>query len=163
MDQFNLVLADLDDTSDLPLLYSHAVAWAGWIQTNSGDWKAIADLPKVEAAMRKVLQLDEKYEQGGAHLYMGVLLTLRPASLGGRPEQGKVHFTRALELSNGHNLMAKVLYARHYARLVFNRELHDGLLQEVLAADVEYPDLTLMNVMAQTQAKELLETSDEYF
>jgi hypothetical protein len=163
MDQFDKALYSLDSLSDAPLLYSYAVARAGWIQANSSDWKAIADIPKVEAVMRKVLQLDEGYEQGSAHLYMGVLLTLRPASLGGRPEQGKQHFERALELSKGHNLMIKVLYARHYARLVFDRELHDELLQEVLASDAVYPDMTLMNVLAQTQAQVLLEGSGDYF
>ncbi|MBN1378033.1 MAG: TRAP transporter TatT component family protein [Gammaproteobacteria bacterium] len=163
MDQFNQILGTLNKKSDVPLLYSYAVAWAGWIQANSGDWKAIADVPKVEAIMRKVLQLEEGYEQGSAHLYMGVLLCLRPASLGGQPEQGKEHFERALELSNGHNLMVKVLYARHYARLVFDQSLHDRLLQDVLVAGVEYPDLTLMNVLAQTQAKALLESSNDYF
>jgi hypothetical protein len=59
--------------------------------------------------------------------------------------------------------MVKVLYARHYARLVFDQELHDRLLQEVLAADAEYPDMTLMNVLAQTQAHVLLDGSADYF
>jgi hypothetical protein len=59
--------------------------------------------------------------------------------------------------------MAMVLYAQKYARLVFNRELHDRLLREVLSADVEQPGLTLANTLAQQQARELLDSSEEYF
>ena len=76
---------------------------------------------------------------------------------------GRRHFERALELSEGKNLMVKVLYARHYARLVFDRELHDRLLREVLAAPAEAPGLTLINTLAQRQAKELLAGSADYF
>lgn len=160
LDQFRQALTQVQKPGPV---YYYAVAWAGWIQANSDDWQAIADLPKVEAMMSRVLQLDETYDHGGAHLYMGVLLTLRPASLGGQPEQGRRHFERALELSQDHNLMVKVLYAKYYARLVFDQKLHDRLLNEVLAADPDYPDLTLMNVLAQEQAQQLLDSSKDYF
>ncbi len=163
MDKFNQVLNSIDDEDDVSLIFGYASVWANWIQSNSGDWQAIADLPKVEAMMRRVLELDEDYEQGSAHLYLGVLLTLRPATLGGQPELGKQHFERAILLSNGHDLMAKVLYARHYARLVFDKRLHDRLLNEVLKSDIEYTDLTLMNTLAQKQAEVLLNSSDDYF
>ena len=45
-------------------------------------------------------------------------------------------FERAIEISEGKTLMAKVIYARQYARLVFDQELHDRLLQEVLVDKV---------------------------
>jgi hypothetical protein len=162
-DQYARVLGQLDDSDAVPFLYGLASAWAGWIQAHSGDWQAVSELPKVQATVEKVLALDENYDQGSAHLYMGVLLTLRPAALGGQPEQGRKHFERAVVLSDGRNLMAKVLCAKHYARLVFDRELHDQLLQEVLAAPVAAPGLTLINTLAQQQARELLATSAEYF
>jgi len=59
--------------------------------------------------------------------------------------------------------MAKVLYARHYARLVFDRPLHDRLLGEVMQADPYAPGLTLSNTLAQEEAQKLLGDADEYF
>jgi len=59
--------------------------------------------------------------------------------------------------------MAKVIYARQYARLMYNRELHDRLLQEVLMADIDVPGYTLSNTLAQQQARELLASAEEYF
>lgn len=155
----------LDDVTraDVPVLYGFAAAWAGWVQANADDWEAVADLPKIEAAMVRVTELDEAYDHGQAHLYLGVLDTLRPPSLGGRPEEGRRHFERAIALSGGRDLMVKVLFAKHYARLVFDRELHDRLLHEVLAADPEERGLTLGNTLAQREARTLLADADAYF
>ena len=113
--------------------------------------------------MHRVLQLEEGHMQGGAHLYLGVLSILLPPALGGRPDAARHHFERAIELSDGRNLMVKVMYARHYARMLFDRPLHDRLLQEVLAADPHRPGYVLINTMAQQQARKLLQTAPEYF
>jgi len=148
---------------DVPVLFAGGTAWAGWIQANSSDWNAIASLAKVNAMMARVVELDEGYDHGEAHLYLGVIATLLPPALGGKPEEGRVHFERAIELSAGHDLMAKVEYARRYARITYDRPLHDRLLQEVLAADAVAPGLTLSNMLAKRQARELLASADSYF
>ena len=55
-------------------------------------------------------------------------------------------FERAVALSEGRNLLARVLFAEHYARLVFDRELHDEQLRQVLDAEPDVPDLTLQGI-----------------
>lgn len=149
--------------ADVPLLYRLGTSWAGWIQANSEDFRAIAELGRVKALMARVVDLDEAYDYGGGHLYLGVFETLLPPALGGRPEAGRTHFERAVSISEGRHLLTKVMYAERYARLVFDRDLHDRLLHEVTAADPMVSGLTLMNVMAQQQAAQLLESADEYF
>jgi hypothetical protein len=151
------------ERSDVSALYTLGTTWAGWIQASSDDWNAIADLPKVKVIMQRVIELDEQFDRGGAHLYLGVLLTLQPPALGGKPAEAREHFERAIELSGEHDLMAKVLFARHYTRLMFDRKLHDRLLQDVLSADSVEPDLTLRNTIAKEEARRLLATSEEYF
>lgn len=157
------VRIDALEREDVPLLYTAGSTWAGWIQAHSEDWNAVADMPRIEVIMRRVVLLDESYQNGAAHLYLGGLATVLPPALGGRPEIGKSHFEKAIALSEGHNLMAKVLYARNYARGVFDRDLHDRLLNEVLAADPRYPGWTLSNMMAKRDAESLLKSADEYF
>lgn len=159
---FEATLVDTDE-EDLPVLYGFGAAWAGWVQAYADDWAAVAELPKIEAVMARVAALDDSYDTGGAHLYLGVLATLRPAQLGGRPEEGRAHFERAIELSGGRNLTAKVMYAEGYGRLMFDRELHDRLLEEVVEADPEARGYTLANTVAQDRARELLESADDYF
>ncbi len=144
-------------------LYGFAAAWAGRIEVHTGDWDDIADLPKLEALLQHVAAFDPRYDDGGAFLYLGVLNSIRPASLGGKPDQGKAYFDKALELSGGRNQMVRVLYAQFYARLVFDQALHDRLLGEVLAADPHVPNLTLINLLAQQRARALLASGKDYF
>ena len=83
--------------------------------------------------------------------------------MGGRPEVGRRQFERAIELSSGEYLMAKVLFAEQYGRLVFDRELHDRALNEVLESNPRIDGLTLINLLAQEQARELLASADDFF
>lgn len=151
------------DVDDVPVVFGFASGWATWIQANVDDWNATIQLPKVAALMNRIIELDEGYDHGNAHLYMGVLTTQLPPEYGGKPEVGRAHFERANELSGGHNLMVNTLFAKYYARLVFDKELHDRLLNDVLASDPEAPGLTLSNVLAQQDAQALLEGSDDFF
>ncbi len=148
---------------DVPYLYTLGAAWAAWIDARQKDWNAVADISRVETVMTRVAALNESYQDGGAHLYLGVLATLLPPALGGRPDVGRRHFERAIALGHGKNLMAKVIYARRYARLMFDRELHDRLLTAVITADPDVEGYTLVNTLAQKDAKALLDSADDYF
>lgn len=162
LDVFEASLAGVA-RNDLGILYAYAVAWAGWVQVNSADWNAVADLAKVTALFERCLQIDETYERGGAHLYLGVIKSLLPPALGGKPELARAHFERARSLSKGENLMVNVLMARHYARMVYDQELHDQLLLEVKAARADYPGYTLINTLAKIEADQLLAESADFF
>lgn len=144
-------------------LYVLGTTWAGYIQAHSDDWAAIAALPKAQAVLERVAEIDPDFQQGLPWAYLGVLHSLRPAAVGGQPERGKAAFEQAITRSKGANLMAKVLYAEHYARLLFDRELHDRLVNEVLAADPRQPGFTLANTLAQARAAALRDAADDYF
>ena len=148
---------------DLPALYGYAASWATWIQINSGDWNAIAEIPKVEAAMRCVVKADPGFREGWPYLYLGVVTSQLPPAYGGKPDQGREYFKTALDLSDGKNLMVHVLYAEEYARLVFDQDLHDSLLSRVLASEAEGDGLTLINTLAKQRAATLLAESNEFF
>jgi len=151
------------DADDIAVFYAMAAAWAGWIQANSDDWNAIAQLGKVKILMQWVATQDPGYDHATVQVYLGVLETQLPPSLGGKPELGREYFERAISMTQGENLMAKVLYAKQYARLMFEQALHDRLLQEALDADPHSEGLTLINRLAQRQAAVLLAESPDYF
>lgn len=148
---------------DLPALSCFGQAWAGAIQADTENWEAIAEIPKVRAIFERIVALDDAFDFGSAHLYLGVLNTLLPPAYGGKPEVGRGHFERALALSDGKNLMVPVLYAERYARLVFDRELHDRLLQQALSGTVQVRHLTLINTLAQQRARALQASANDYF
>jgi tetratricopeptide (TPR) repeat protein len=150
-----------EEPADAKPLFTLAQSWLGWIKANSDDLAAIAELPRAQAALERVLALDP--DNADAHLYMGILFTALPEALGGKPEEGRRRFERAIELGQGADLAAKVQFAESYARLVFDRELHDRLLNEVVAAPAEAPGRTLQNVLAKERAQALLASATEYF
>jgi hypothetical protein len=150
-------------TKDVPALFTLGSSWASWIKANSNDFNALADISRIEIIMERVVQLDETYKDGSAFLYLGISATLLPPALGGRPEKGRKYFEKAIKISQGKNLMIKVALAKQYARLLFNRDLHDKLLKEVLDEDPEASGYTLINTYAQKQAKKLLDSADDYF
>ena len=163
--KLNLFEDSLSTTSrsDLKVMYAYAVAWSGWVRANSSDWNAVADLAKVTALFERCLELDETYDRGGAHLYLGVIKSLLPAALGGKPELARIHFETARSLSGGEILMVNVLMAKHYARKIYDQELHDQLLLEVQAARADYPGYTLINTLAKSRAEQLLAESADFF
>lgn len=160
--EFENVIAKLN-IKDVPDLFALGSAWSAWIQAHRQDWNAIAEISRVESIMKRIVELDEFYQDGGAHLYLGVFATFLPAALGGKPDVGRQHFERALDISKNKNLMVKVLYAKHYARLMFDRGLHDRLLHEVLKAESDVPGYALNNTLAQQKAREFLDSAEDYF
>jgi len=149
--------------SQVEPLFIFVSSWAGVIEANSSDWNAVAELPKVKAGILRVIDIDETVNNGNAHLYMAVMESLLPPTLGGKPELAQKHFDRAIEISNGENQMARVLYAEKYARMMFDRELHDKLLKQVVEADSGPQDQILINTLAKQRAAELLLGADDYF
>ena len=80
-----------------------------------------------------------------------------------RFDEGRALFEQAIELTDGRDLSVKVDFARFYARTLYEQDLHDQLLGEVLDAPPEAPGLTLFNVLAQREASDLLASGADYF
>ena len=145
------------------LVYTYGFATLAYLRAHSSDWNSLAELPQIEALLNRYLEVAGDDVDAAVHMYMGVLLTLRPPALGGKPEEARAHFEKAIEMSEGRDLSVKVEFARGYAKLLYDRELHDQLLKEVISADPYVDRLTLSNVMAKEQAAEMLADADNYF
>ena len=150
--------------SDVSYVFWSASCWGNWIGANAHSITAVAELPRVEALMRRALALDETYYYGGPHIFMGVLYASRPQVAGGNLDLSKQHFLKAIEIGHGKFLMAYVYYADYYARKAFDRELFVSVLNKVLETPADtVPELTLLNTVARHKAAALLGKTDEYF
>lgn len=143
-------------------LYDYVIGYLAWMQARA-DYEALARLPRLQVALERLLAVAPAPIRGRAHMYMGILQCLRPASLGGAPQDGIRNFEEALRITGRKDLSVQVEYARNCARLLYDRELHDSLLEEVLDAGVAPPGLTLFNNLAKNDARELLSSADEHF
>lgn len=148
--------------SDVPDIFWGTAAWISWVQQQKGSPSSIADLVIIEKLITRLLELDGTFQQGSPHLFMAGYLATKPAMLGGSPEKARLHFEQALEISKRKFLLTQVTYAETYGRSTFNQHLHDSLLQEVIAFDLnDAPDYTLSNQAAKIKAARLLE--ENYF
>lgn len=149
--------------SDVPSLYSLGLSWIAYIKVHSEDWAALAKLPRVVSIFNRVQELQPQYQVIQVEHFLAVLSTIRPPALGGDFPTGKKHFERALSLAEGKDLSIKVDFARFYARTLYQRELHDRLLKEVIDAEPYQQGYTLFNILAQVEAQQLLDSAEDYF
>jgi len=144
-------------------LFWGAYGWAVWIQYQQGAPAAMADLPIVEQIMLRVVELDETYYYGGAHIFLGTYYGSRPKMFGGKPEASRKHFERALAINKRQYLLTQVAYAESYARTVFDRDLYLKLLAEVIKQPLKNDDLASSNKLAKVMAEKLIVQVDEFF
>ncbi len=161
LDEFELAL-QTRSKSDIPDLFWAANAWGSYIKTNPSDLSALANMGKVKAIMERILELDESYYFGGAHLFLGVVEV--EIGVAGNQRSAKDHFDRALEFSDGKFLLTKVLYAKHYAVRTFDEKSFVTVLNEVLQTPGDVlPEYRLINEIAKEKARLYLAQKDEWF
>jgi len=124
----------------------------------------VAYLPKAKALFERVVALDERFHQAGAHMALGMLNTAQGAAVGGNPTLGKQHFERAIQLTEGRFLMPRVLYAMAYGTIQQNRKFfHDALVAVLRTSPAVWPEQRLANELAHRRARRYLAQEKELF
>jgi len=145
------------------IFFTYGFSSLSYLVARSSEMDTIAEFPLVQALFDHYLTISGDEVNSSVYTYMGMMHSILPPALGGKTELAREYFEKAIAESGGHDLSAKVEYARGYAKLMYERELHDRLLNEVMSADPEVPGYTLSNVLAQRSASELLASADDYF
>jgi hypothetical protein len=149
---------------DTAALFWTASNWAKLIDINRDDTTRLIELPKPTAMMQRVLELDETFYYGGAHMYFGVFYGARPPMFGGDFNQSKEHFDQARKVTDGKLLVADLLQAQYLSRQMFNqKDFHQRLTRIMDAPEDLYPELTLLNQIAKRKAKILLNMEEQWF
>ena len=152
------------DEDAVPALFWTASNWAKWIDMNRDSARSLAQMPRAEMLMRRVLELDENYFLSGAHLFFGVYYGSRSPMMGGDFARSEKHFNRARENTGNKVLLADLLQAQYLERQRFDRAAFHQHLQQVLDAPADlYPAQALINTIAKQKARELLKREDEWF
>ncbi len=149
---------------DTAALFWTASNWAKLIDINRDDTTRLIELPKPTAMMQRVLELDDTFYYGGAHMYFGVFYGARPPMFGGDFKKSKMHFSRAREITDGKLLVADLLQAQYLSRQMFDQtDFHQRLTRIIDAPEDLYPELTLLNQIAKRKAKILLGMEEQWF
>jgi hypothetical protein len=156
-------IAALSDVSadDVSFLYWAGAAWAAAAGVDPGDMQLVADLVIAASLVRRVLELDESFEEGSAHEFFISYEGNRP---GGSYGEAHRHYERAIELSNGHRASAHVALAESVAIPTQDIELFHELIRRTFAIDPgAIPQLRLANVIAHRRAAWLVDQVPELF
>ena len=152
------------DLDDVPYLYWAAAGWAGAIAADNNDMNTMAELPVVEAMMRRVLELDEDYRDGAVHEFFIAYEGGRPEASGGSLIKAEKHFNQAVECTDGKKAFPYIMFAESVAVKQQDLPLFNKLLDKALAVDVnEVKRWRLVNTIAHERAVWLKEQIPELF
>ena len=149
---------------DVEPLFWAAYAVGRGISLQKDDPMQVIDLARVELMMRRVLELDETFYFGSAHLFYAVYYGDRSPAIGGDPEKAKEHIKRVDEINDGKFLMSKFYLARYYAYPKQDVELYKKSLQEIIDAPSDlYPGEEAATSLTKSRAKRWLSQTDILF
>jgi predicted anti-sigma-YlaC factor YlaD len=151
------------DRGQVPLLYYTAAAWAGAFALDVADSSLSVDQTLIEKMMQRALALDEAWDQGAIHEFLGAW-EAGHGSVGGSLEKAHRHFERAQELCGGQRVSVFVGLAESVSVSAQDRPEFERCLKKALALDLSTaPSRRLANVLAQRRARWLLGRADDLF
>jgi hypothetical protein len=152
------------DKKQVANLFWTAFSWAGYLNLSLHDPMAIVEVPRVEAMMNRVMELDSTFFYGGAQLFFGSMYGMKPRMFGGDTETAKAYFERNLRISKEKFLLTYVYLAKYYAIKTLDEEAFENYLELVETKPVELlPDMPLLNAIAKKKAKFLKKNKENYF
>jgi len=154
-----------NEAEDVALLYWTGAAWSLAVASSSDDPSLLADLPRIEALMRRALALDERYDDGAIHEFFVAFEGGRPEAMGGSVERSRQHMERAMALSAGKKISPLVTFAETVSVRTQDRKGFLDLLDRALAFDARSaaPEHRMGNLVSQRRARWLKGRVDELF
>lgn len=152
------------NAGDVPLLYWTAVAWGAAISVAKDRPDLVAELPQVEALIDRAYQLRPDYDHGVIDQFLISYESARQGVKGDFAARSKMHFDRAVALTNGQMASPFVAYAETVSVQKQNRVEFESLLKQALAVDPDTrPEWRLSNLVMQRRARWLLSREDALF
>ncbi len=149
--------------ADLPDLYWAAAAWGSAVSQGKDQMDLVAEVPIVEALIRRAMALDETWEQGSLHEFL-IVFESRGEASGGSYARARQHVERAMALSKGRKVGPLVALAENVSVYTGNRKEFDELLAKALEFDINSaPEFRLINILGQRRARQLQAMADQLF
>lgn len=149
--------------SDVPMMYWTAISWGAALSA-SHDLMMFPEIPRFEALIDRVIEVDEAYDEGAAHTF---LITYEMARLNAKPNRfalAKEQFDRAMALGGGHQAGPLVAYAENVLVAQKNKAEFQSMLRQALRIDVnKSPENRELNLAEQRRARWLLSRTDKLF
>ena len=137
---------------DVAFLYWTGTSWGADIAVSPVQLTRVAELAPVRALLVRARTLDDTWDHGAIYETL-IALDGLPPLVGGNPTAARSDFEKAMELSGGQSVFARVAYAATLTNQAEKRRL----LQQAVDVDVsKSASRRLTNIIAQRYAKVLL-------
>jgi len=137
---------------DVPFLYWTGTSWGADIAVSPVQLARVSELGPVRALLQRAKALDDAWDHGAIYETL-IALDGLPPLVGGNPTAARTDFDKAMELSGGQSVFARVAYAATLTSPAEKRRL----LQQAVEVDVsKSPSRRLTNLIAQRYARVLL-------
>ncbi len=146
------------DKDDVDALFWTGYSWIARVNVSKDIPDMVADLFIGEVMLERVLELDDTYEHGLAHVILGAYHARSPLA---ELDDAKQQFERALQINHGDLLVTKFQFARTYYCFKGDKANYEKLLHEVVDAGDPMPTQRLSNTIAQRRAKRYLSPKRE--
>jgi predicted anti-sigma-YlaC factor YlaD len=149
--------------SEAPMMYWTAISWGAALAA-SHDFMMLPEVPRFEALIDRVMELDESYDQGTVHTF---LITYEMSRLNAKPNRialAKEHFDRAVALGGGNQAGPLVAYAENVLVAQKDKAGFQTMLRQALRIDInKSPENRQLNLAEQRRARWLLSRTDKLF
>ncbi len=148
----------------VPALFWTANCLGKWIDLSRDDLSLVASLSNVAILMQRVIDLDDEFYFGSAHIFFGAYYGGRSPLLGGDFSRSEAEFQRAAEINDNKLLIVNLLQAEFLDRQRLDQQaFHNRLVAIIEAPENLYPEMALVNGIAKQRAALLLDYEDEWF
>jgi hypothetical protein len=169
IDTVRKMIAGADGDQRDALMWT-AIGMASTINQNKDNMAVVAQLPVAKSMLDRVVALDDASNNQNLskralpHIALGMYYSSQAPALGGDLKKAETEFKRALEITGGKFLLARVLYAKQVGIQTQNRELFQKELLEVLkTSPAIWPEERLANEIAHRRARRYLKYAKEWF
>jgi predicted anti-sigma-YlaC factor YlaD len=149
--------------SEVPMMYWTAISWGAALSA-SHDFMMLPEIPRFEALIDRVMELDEGYDEGTVHTFLITYEMARLNPKGDRATNAKLHFDRAVALGGGHQAGPLVAYAENVLVPQKKKAEFQEMLRQALRMDLNAsPENRELNLAEQRRARWLLSRTDKLF
>lgn len=150
-------------SSDVAALFWYGFNLGGYVLHNLDSVAAMAKAHLVEKAMGRVVELDEAYYHGSAHLALLAYYGSRPPMMGGSPEKARRHWARHQQTVPGPMGLRDLYLARYVLVQTQDREEFVKRLSAITHEPDKGADTGLLGKVAAVRAQIYLGAIDRFF
>ncbi len=151
------------DSDEMPALFWYGFTLSADINYNRDSISAVGQGHLVEKAMQRVIEADEAYFYGGAHLVLLVYYGSRSPLMGGKPELAIEHYRRIEQINGKGFYLADLYYARFVLYQQQDRSQFAAVLNHILQEPATEERFRLYNRIAADRARIYLSAADRLF